>query len=70
MASLKEVQSLLGKLNFVAACVRPGRFFILRMLKWLKFLYREEAKFHSIPLYVKKAFFGGILIYLCIMVCQ
>ena len=54
MASLKEVQSLLRKLNFVAACVRPGRIFISRMLKWLKFLYREEAKFHSIPLYVKK----------------
>ena len=57
LASLKEVQSLLGKLNFVAACVRPGRIFISRMLKWLKVLYREEAKFHNIPLYVKKYIF-------------
>lgn len=32
-ATLKEIQSLLGKLNFVAACVRPGRIFISRMLK-------------------------------------
>lgn len=24
-ASLKDIQSILGKLNFVAACVRPGR---------------------------------------------
>ena len=24
-ASLKDIQSLLGKLNFIAACVRPGR---------------------------------------------
>ena len=34
-ASIKEIQSLLGKLNFIAACVRPGRIFISRMLKWL-----------------------------------
>lgn len=27
-ASLKDIQSLLGKLNFVAACVPPGRIFI------------------------------------------
>ena len=70
LASLKEVQSLLGKLNFVAACVRPGRIFISRMLKWLKVLYREEAKFHKIPLYVKKDIFGGILFCLYIMGCQ
>ena len=57
LASLKEVQSLLGKLNFVAACVRPGRIFISRMLKWLKVLYRKERKFHNIPLYVKKDIF-------------
>ena len=54
MASLKEIQSLLGKLNFVAACVRPGRIFISRMLKWLKVLYKEEAGLHIIPNYVKK----------------
>ena len=41
-ASLKETQSLLGKLNFAAACVRPGRIFISRMLKWLKVLYRKD----------------------------
>ena len=27
-ATLKEVQSLLGKLNFVGACVRPSRIFV------------------------------------------
>ena len=32
-ASIKEIQSLLGKLNFIAACVKPGRIFISRMLK-------------------------------------
>ena len=53
-ASLKETQSLLGKLNFVAACVRPGRIFISRMLKWLKVLYRKDSKLNVIPDYVKK----------------
>ena len=31
-ASLKELQSVIGKLNFVAACVRQGRIFISRLL--------------------------------------
>ena len=53
-ASLKETQSLLGKLNFVAACVRPGRIFISRMLKWLKVLYRKDSNLNVIPDYVKK----------------
>ena len=30
-ASLKGIQSLIGKLNFIAACVRPGRVFISRL---------------------------------------
>ena len=43
-AFLKEVQSLLGKLNFIAACVRPGRIFISRMLKLLRALHLEESR--------------------------
>ena len=35
-ASLRQLQSLIGKLNFVAACVRPGRVFINRLLNWLR----------------------------------
>jgi hypothetical protein len=35
-ASLKQVQSLLGKLNFVAKCVRPGCLFMACMLDWLR----------------------------------
>ena len=38
----------------VAACVRPGRVYISRMLKWLKQLYKENTKSHTISLYVKK----------------
>jgi len=38
-ASLRQVQSLVGKLNFVAACVRSGRVFICRLINWMKDLY-------------------------------
>ena len=53
-ASLKDIQSLIGKLNFVACCVRPGRSFISRLIKWLKVLYKEDICDHIIPDYVKK----------------
>lgn len=39
-ASVKEIQSLLGKLNFVGACVKPSRIFVNRLLNW----YREFPK--------------------------
>lgn len=32
----KELQSLLGKLNFVSQCVRPGRIFVSRLLNFLR----------------------------------
>ena len=35
-ASLREVQSLVGKLNFIASCVRPARIFISRILNFLR----------------------------------
>lgn len=35
-ATRKEVQSLVGSLNFMAACVRPGRIFISRLLNFLR----------------------------------
>ena len=34
-ATKKEVQSIVGLLNFVAACVRPGRIFLARMFVFL-----------------------------------
>ena len=34
-ATLKQLQSLLGKLNFVAHCVKPARICICRLLNWL-----------------------------------
>ena len=35
-ATVKEVQSIIGKLNFVAKCVKPARIFICRMLNFLR----------------------------------
>ena len=35
-ASLKEVQSLIGKLDFVASCVRPRRVLITRILDFVR----------------------------------
>ncbi|CAC5401652.1 unnamed protein product [Mytilus coruscus] len=35
-ARKKEVQSLLGKLNFVSSCVKPGRIFISEVLNFLR----------------------------------
>ena len=63
-ASLKEIQSLLGKLNFIAACVRPGRIFISRMLQWLTVLKKltlvNKSVFRNM---CKKMFYGGINFY-------
>ena len=57
-ASLKQLQSLIGKLNFVAACVRPGRIFISRLLNWLREIsleYVDRPKVEVvIPQLIKK----------------
>lgn len=53
-ASLKQVQSLLGKLNFIAACVKPSRIFVARLLNWLRSIYGSSNFLHTIPHYVKK----------------
>ena len=38
LASKREIQSILGKLQFAAKCVKPGRVFIARMLEHLRSL--------------------------------
>ena len=53
-AILKQVQSLLGKLNFVSACVKPSRIFVGRLLNWLKSIYDSSECLHVIPDYVRK----------------
>ena len=51
-ARRKEVESLIGKLQFAAKCIRIGRVFIARLINWLKGL--ERSKPHSIPLEARK----------------
>ena len=52
-ATLRELQSLIGKLNFVAHCVKPARIFISRLLNWLRRIQNTESP-QVIPLETKK----------------
>ena len=54
LATIKQIQSLLGKLNFVGACVKPSRIFISRMLNWLRSIYHSPVFQHAIPELVRK----------------
>ena len=53
-ASLKEIQQLLGKLNFVGACVRSSRIFVNRILNWLRDCYATSSVKYKVPLEMKK----------------
>lgn len=54
-ATLREVQALLGKLNFIGACVKSSRVFISRLLNWLRELYMlEKQDRHDIPIQVRR----------------
>jgi hypothetical protein len=58
-ASLKGLQSLLGKLHFISACVRPDRVFVNRLLSWLRTAFPangtgNHSVFINIPNYVLK----------------
>ena len=44
-ATVKEVQSIIGKVNFVAKCVRPARIFIGRMLNFLREMPKGKKKY-------------------------
>lgn len=46
-ATRREVESLFGKLNFIAAVVRPGRIFTSRILLFLRGLPRSGS--HKVP---------------------
>ena len=41
----RQLQSLLGKLSFVTACVRPGRIFMSRLLNRLRSLPSKPSRF-------------------------
>ena len=67
-ATLKQLQSLIGKLNFVAHCVKPSRIFISRLLKWLREIQNsdngevipEELKKHLCWWYIFLPRFNGV----------
>ena len=50
--SLKELQSLFGKLSFVSPCVRPGRIFVQRLLVFLRSIYSNKISKSVIPDYI------------------
>ena len=43
----REIESLIGKLQFAARCVRAGRLFLSRLLNWLRETNRQDT--HKIP---------------------
>ena len=52
-ATLRELQSLVGKLNFISACVHASRVFICRILNWLRLIHGKQSA-HIIPAFVRK----------------
>ena len=48
----REVESLIGKLQFAAKCIKMGRIFIARLINWLRGMTRQD-KYH-IPLEARK----------------
>ena len=53
-ATRKELESIIGRLQFMGKCVKPGRVFVARLLNWLKTLHRKGK--HNIPLEARKDF--------------
>ena len=51
-ASRKEVESLVGKLQLMGKCIKPGRIFISRLINWMKTLQRQGV--HTIPREARK----------------
>ena len=51
-ARRKEVESLVGKLQFVAKCVRAGRIFLSRLIQWIRTM--DRCSHYSIPLEARK----------------
>ena len=45
-ATKTELQSLIGKLAFICACISPGRVFMQRMLNELRMLTHKQQHFH------------------------
>ena len=46
-ASRKELESLIGKLQFASKCIKPDRTFIARLIQWLRAMNRRDR--YTIP---------------------
>ena len=57
----REIESLVGKLQFMGKCVKPGRIFVARLINWMKTLPRQGR--HTVPLEARKdiAWWGRFL---------
>ena len=51
-ARRREVESLIGKLQFMAKCVRAGRIFLSRLIQWIRIMNRSSS--YGIPLEARK----------------
>ena len=52
-ATLKELQSLIGKLSFIASCVHSSRIFIARLLNWLRSIPEKQSA-QPVPSHITK----------------
>ena len=51
-ARRREVESLVGKLQFMAKCMKPGRIFLARLIQWISKMDRRLQ--YTIPLEARK----------------
>ena len=60
-ANRKEVESLVGKLQFMGKCIKAGRIFIARLINWMKTLKRHTKQ--TVPMEARKdiAWWGRFL---------
>ena len=51
-AKRREVESLIGKLQFLAKCIKAGRIFLSRLIQWIRGMQRNKE--YTIPLEARK----------------
>ena len=51
-ANRREVESLIGKLQFLAKCIKAGRIFLSRLIQWIRGMHRGFT--YPIPLEARK----------------
>ncbi len=69
VASKKDMQSIIGKLNFVAACVRQRRMFIARLINHMKVL-PVKGKHHITNSVKKYLFWWSVFLQLYNGICM